>query len=68
MTDERYNVITVECRYCKAKQAIHVAVQHGMAQLSQIGHQTISCIACNKAFEVLATNTIIAGPFAAKVA
>jgi len=57
MADERYVVMTVECR-CKTKQKVHVAARTGGAQM---GEQTILCIRCNKPFKVTVPDKIIAG-------
>ena len=60
MTDERDVVMTVECQHCKAKQKVHVAVRAGVGGM---GKQTISCIECEKNFDVIVPDKIIRGPF-----
>jgi len=60
MTDERYVVMTVECQHCKAKQKVHIAVRTGVGGM---GEQTISCIECERDFDVMVPDKIIRGPF-----
>lgn len=57
-----YVVMTVTCSNpeCGAKQAVHVRARTGF---SQIGHQTIACVQCQRIFEVLVPDTIVDGPF-----
>ncbi len=62
MADERVVVMTVECRHCKAKQAVHVAARTGFVQM---GDQTIACSQFQKDFHVMIPDRIIAGPFTA---
>ena len=59
-TDKQYVVMTVECQNCKAKQKVHVAVRAGVGGM---GKQTISCIECEKNFDVMVPDKIIRGPF-----
>ncbi|MGD0956384.1 MAG: hypothetical protein ABR953_06080 [Candidatus Acidiferrales bacterium] len=62
MADDSFTVMTVECRYCKTKQKVHVAAHAGGAQ---VGDQLIPCIKCKKDFAVMAMDRIVGGPFAA---
>jgi hypothetical protein len=60
MADERYVVMTVECRHCKTKQKVHIAAHPGPAQM---GDQTIRCIRCDNHFKVTVSDRIVGGPF-----
>jgi len=56
----RYDVMTVECRYCKTEQTVHVAARTGAAQYAA---QMILCINCEKYFDVMVPDKIVGGPF-----
>lgn len=61
MADEPYVVMTVECKHCKTRQAVHVAAKPGFGGM---GDQLVSCISCKKQFDVMVPDRIIGGPFA----
>jgi hypothetical protein len=60
MAEERFVVMTVECKLCKTKQKVHVATRAGLAQK---GNQTILCFRCNNPFKVTVPDRILRGPF-----
>jgi transcription elongation factor Elf1 len=55
-----YVSMTVACTHCGAKQAVHIAVRTGFAQMSS---QTILCVKCKKDFDVMVPDKIVDGPF-----
>ena len=58
MADERFVAKKVECQHCKTSQKVHVLA----LGFGHRGSQTISCIKCEKTFDVMA-DKIIGGPF-----
>jgi len=62
MLGERYQIVTVECSHYKTKQKVHVAVR-GVA--TQMAHEPIQCLRCDKHFKFLLPDKILRGPFPA---
>ena len=60
MSDERYNITTVECSRCKTKQKVHVTV---CTVATQMGDESIRCLDFDKLFEAKLPDRIIRGPF-----
>jgi hypothetical protein len=60
MADERYIVMTVECKHCKTKQRVQIATSTGGTQMRE---RTISCINCANHFRVRVPDKIVDGPF-----
>ena len=63
MADERYVVMTVECKLCKTQQKVHVGTRTGV--VGQMVGQTVKCLRCQRGFEVMVPDKIVRGPFPA---
>jgi hypothetical protein len=55
-----YVAVTVSCIHCKQDQLVHVQPGGGFWSKA---HQWVTCLKCNREFEVMVPDAIIAGPF-----
>jgi hypothetical protein len=50
----------ISCPHCQQKQVIQVRATIGFAQM---GDQSVQCVKCEKAFDVMVPDQIVGGPF-----
>ena len=55
-----YIPMTISCDHCLQEQIVHMQAKTGFWQMA---HQPIKCVRCEKYFEVMIPDAIIAGPF-----
>jgi len=52
--------ITISCVHCQQEQVVHTEARTGCWQMA---HQLVKCVKCERDFDVMIPDAIIAGPF-----
>lgn len=52
--------MTISCDHCLQQQIVHMQARTGFWQMA---HQSVKCVRCEKYFDVMIPDAIIAGPF-----
>ena len=55
-----YIPMTISCDHCLQQQVVHMQAKTGFWQMA---HQSVKCVRCEKNFEVMIPDAIVAGPF-----
>jgi transcription elongation factor Elf1 len=55
-----YIPMTISCDHCLQEQIVHMQAKTGFWQMA---HQSVKCVRCEKYFEVMIPDAIVAGPF-----
>jgi len=55
-----YIPMTISFDHCLQEQIVHMQAKTGFWQMA---HQSVKCVRCEKYFEVMIPDAIVAGPF-----
>jgi len=55
-----YIPMTISCDHCLQEQIVHMQAKTGFWQMA---HQSVKCVRCEKYFQVMIPDAIVAGPF-----
>ena len=57
---QSYIPMTISCNHCQQEQIVHTRARTGRWQMA---HQLVKCVKCERDFDVMIPDAIIAGPF-----
>jgi transcription elongation factor Elf1 len=52
--------VTVSCSHCEQEQVVHIRARTGSWSMA---HQSVKCLTCDRYFDVMISDVIMAGPF-----